>query len=326
MVSQPVLSTSRGGEQGGDMQPLGLARDPFEESIDEMVRASLADLPPLGSREPLSSLAHFDGLVQVRGDLLSQEMMAPPLDPGAGNDARRLATSAGGRDGKVPTERLVASAVGDAPKPWEVQQAYFNSRMASENSLEKLLGGRCRRTVHERNTGETRRRNLFLDIAEEHAADFESQWEERAVPHLPRQHERRGARQLLGARRAHLYRLNARNRARAYADGACCPNCLILFHHRPRLIRHLARSDCLVALVLKGVEPLEPAAQDALDRADAELRRTSRRNGTYFQLAQLPAVRAHGPLWRTAAPHTGQRPGRAWASAPGTPPLPYSLL
>ncbi|CAJ1344600.1 unnamed protein product [Effrenium voratum] len=95
-----------------------------------------------------------------------------------------------GPDGQMHTEQFASSAVRDRRRDMhEVQQAYSNSSTGVDKmSLERQLEGRARKTVKERTRGtmEERQTDMFRGMDEADAADFDSQWQQRAAPSLPR--------------------------------------------------------------------------------------------------------------------------------------------
>jgi len=94
-----------------------------------------------------------------------------------------------GPDGQMHTERFSSSTIGDNERRVrETQQAYSNSRSGVDKmSLERQMDDRGRKMVKERSrlTGEERSTNMFRGMQEEHAAEFDSQWQQRAAPYLP---------------------------------------------------------------------------------------------------------------------------------------------
>mmetsp|Transcript_32843 Transcript_32843/g.97544 ORF Transcript_32843/g.97544 Transcript_32843/m.97544 type:complete len:253 (-) Transcript_32843:578-1336(-) len=196
------------------------AVDPFAAPVQDMMSA------PLPLAAPVQRLRGglFDGWPEdallerslglgfqgFLGDLLgsTRSSSAPPraawpTSRGLGSFSCQETASMTrrGPDGKVHTERFASSAVGDVPtRAQEVQQAYANSLTGTEKaSLERQLEGRGFKAVDERNrlSGERRRTDRYLgNLEEQQTADFEQQWQARAVPALPR-HLGGGARQLL---------------------------------------------------------------------------------------------------------------------------------
>mmetsp|Transcript_32841 Transcript_32841/g.97539 ORF Transcript_32841/g.97539 Transcript_32841/m.97539 type:complete len:221 (-) Transcript_32841:578-1240(-) len=164
------------------------AVDPFAAPVQDMMSA------PLPLAAPVQRL---------RGGLFDGWPEAWPTSRGLGSFSCQETASMTrrGPDGKVHTERFASSAVGDVPtRAQEVQQAYANSLTGTEKaSLERQLEGRGFKAVDERNrlSGERRRTDRYLgNLEEQQTADFEQQWQARAVPALPR-HLGGGARQLL---------------------------------------------------------------------------------------------------------------------------------
>mmetsp|Transcript_24058 Transcript_24058/g.55796 ORF Transcript_24058/g.55796 Transcript_24058/m.55796 type:complete len:276 (-) Transcript_24058:109-936(-) len=117
-----------------------------------------------------------------------------------------------GADGQVHTEQYSSSAVGDRSRNMhEVQQMYSNSRTGQDKmSLERQLEGRGRKTVKERtrDTGEERQTDMFKGMSENDAADFDQDWQRRAVPALP-QHQ--GFQRMLGDHRSNDRRASGLN-------------------------------------------------------------------------------------------------------------------
>jgi hypothetical protein len=192
--------------------------DPFAAPVQDMMSAPL---PLAGAAQFRGGL--FDGWLDdalpehgllrrgfrgLLGDFLGEDFHAAfgseawPAGRGVGSFScqEMVSETRRGQDGKVHTERFASSAVGDVPaRAQEVQQAYSNSLTGTEKaSLEQQLEGRGRKIVDERNrlSGERRRTDRYLGMQEEQTADFEEQWQARAVPVLPR-HLGGGARQLL---------------------------------------------------------------------------------------------------------------------------------
>lgn len=111
-------------------------------------------------------------------------------------------SSVTGPDGQVHTEKYSSSSVGDSSRNMhEIQQAYSNSSTGIDKmSLERQLDGRGRKMVKERlrDSAEERQTEMFRGMTEDEAADFDAQWQQRAVPSLP-QHQTVGrGRMMLG--------------------------------------------------------------------------------------------------------------------------------
>ena len=86
-----------------------------------------------------------------------------------------------------------------------------------------------------------------------------------------------------------------RNEARLYVNGTSCTCCLREFWTRERCIYHVKKTRCITMMRLH-IEPISAAAAAALDKEAAPQQRRNTKAGRNPRFAELPAIRAQGPL------------------------------
>ena len=100
--------------------------------------------------------------------------------------------------------------------------------------------------------------------------------------------------QLLGT---HMWKVHHVRRAtRSHVDGTHCPACLLEFHTRDRLLRHLEdKSPICRSYVLEHLPKLEPDVVEQLDLDAIEVPRSLLSQGRKRAWADKPCYRLAGP-------------------------------
>jgi len=162
-----------------------LTGDPFD-LMDSMLASISGDSGTLfaGTNRGMDQLLqHMDDQMSIMGSQVQ----------GAGEGAYACQTMAFssnlGADGKMQTERIATSAVGDAGRQiHEIQQVYSNnSQGVKKMSLEQKIGDQSLKRVKEQSleTGEHRQTELFRGMQEGEVVNFEQRWQRTAAPQLP---------------------------------------------------------------------------------------------------------------------------------------------
>lgn len=226
MALQPFVPQQQPGGQQMMHRQQQQAMDPFAQlGGQQMMQRQQQMMDPFAQMDAMMSpfggpggmgrggMGGMGGMFGMMDAMMGEMMMGGPMEAGGmmgggGMQCQMMSMSSGsggqggyssqttmfssslGPDGKQHTENFSSSTTGDRGRNiTEIQQAYRNSASGVDKmSLERQMNDQGRKMVKEYNqqTGDERSTDLFRGITEAQTAQFDTQWQQNAVPYLPR--------------------------------------------------------------------------------------------------------------------------------------------